>query len=454
MLPYGFNRAVSLLALVILTRVCSASVHYDLNTPGLLASMQQEELSLQLVDRLADVARYKQPTIDRAHVISRVLLDHLLADYALKHFSAADLDPGQRVAFPHDITIENEVMSTLRVAYRKPLADAVQALPQHRLISCVVKTHNLSPQQQAVIFVKPDHLMMGYDLTAAGEQLAKQVPLLDYRFPGGALAHITLYDVYIRENVQGRMSLFQNDTNYLKHQALELLSIRFVQDWVKIHSGMTAMDLKVLQMALEDKSRADALRGIMGMLPDLDEGSSYLANLASHITNADIHSYYVAHRNQFQRINQVHAMHIRVNSQKLADALVARLAHGADFAALAKANSTAADAAAGGDLGWLQHDESGHADWLTQVALTQSPGAEIRPILAPGDPTHPVWELVKVVARQDGFQQEDGPSVHFEVAQILAKREGQAAFQTLVKQLVQQADIHVDPSLQAEGLSW
>ncbi len=416
--------------------------------------MQPVVLSQQLVDRLVDVARYKQPSIDRAQVIAHVLLDHMLAEYALKHFSAAELDPGQRVAFPHDITIENEVMSTLRVAYRKPLADAVQALPQHRLISCVVRTHDLSPQQQAAIFVKPDHLMMGYDLSAAGEQMAQHVPLLDYRFPGGALAHITLYDVYIRENVQGRMSLFKNDTNYLKHQALELLSIRFVQDWVSRRSGLTSVDLNMLKMALDDKSRADALRGIMGMLPDLDEGSSYLANLASHVSSADIHTYYVAHRDQFQRINQVHAMHIRVTSQKLADQLASQLAHGADFAALAQAHSTAADAARGGDLGWLQHDESGHADWLTQVALTQTPGAEIRPILAPGDPAHPVWELVKVVERQQGFQQEDGPSVHFEVAQILAKRQGQAEFKQLVTSLVQQADIHVDPSLQAEGLSW
>ncbi len=421
----------------------------DLHDSRDLARLDHLVWSQPLVDDLVQVAHFKEPHIDRMQVVQHLIMDHLLADYARQHFPQDVLDPGLRVDFPHHIMIDNEVMSTLRVVYRAPLAAAVQALPQHRILSCVLRTYPLDNARQAQIFVVPNHLMLGYDLPAASQDLAKKVVLMDYQFPGAPVQHITLFDVYERENVQGRMSLFHHDLTYLKRQMLELLSIRFVMDWTQRHSGLNADDLRVMRQALEDKSAADALRGIMGTVADLDEGSAYLAGLAKNIPDAAIHTYYTQHKEQFRRIDRVRAQHIEVNDKKLADQLSTQLKQGADFAALAKKYSVAADAAQGGDLGWIIHDESGHASWLAQVAMTQKPGAEIRPILAPGTPAHPLWELMRVSQIDTGYQREDGPSVHFEVAQILARELGQRNFQAIEQQLLNTADIHVAPALKA-----
>ncbi len=53
------------------------------------------------------------------------------------------------------------------------------------------------------------------------------------------------------------------------------------------------------------------------------------------------------------RTEQVHARHIQVATREEAEALLAQLQAGADFATLARTHSLAADAINGGDLGWF-----------------------------------------------------------------------------------------------------
>ncbi|MEA3347434.1 MAG: peptidylprolyl isomerase [Pseudomonadota bacterium] len=68
---------------------------------------------------------------------------------------------------------------------------------------------------------------------------------------------------------------------------------------------------------------------------------------------AEVNQYYLTHADEFQQEKQVRARHILIKDEKEAEKLVAELQKGADFAALARDNSTCPSAAQGGDLGFF-----------------------------------------------------------------------------------------------------
>ena len=67
----------------------------------------------------------------------------------------------------------------------------------------------------------------------------------------------------------------------------------------------------------------------------------------------EVNQYYLTHAIEFQQEKQVRARHILVKDEKEAEKLVAELQGGADFATLARDNSTCPSAAQGGDLGFF-----------------------------------------------------------------------------------------------------
>jgi len=91
-----------------------------------------------------------------------------------------------------------------------------------------------------------------------------------------------------------------------------------------------------------------------------------------------------------QTAEQVNAQHILVATEDLANQLYEQATGGADFAALARANSTdTATAATGGQLGWFTRLEVDPA--LAEVAFSLEPGQISEPIQ-----TDYGWQIVKV----------------------------------------------------------
>jgi parvulin-like peptidyl-prolyl isomerase len=91
-----------------------------------------------------------------------------------------------------------------------------------------------------------------------------------------------------------------------------------------------------------------------------------------------------------QVAEQVNAQHILVATEDLANQLYAQATGGADFAALARANSTdTATASTGGELGWFTRLEVDPA--LAEAAFSLEPGQISEPIQ-----TDYGWQIVKV----------------------------------------------------------
>lgn len=92
-----------------------------------------------------------------------------------------------------------------------------------------------------------------------------------------------------------------------------------------------------------------------------------------------------------QSAPQVHAAHILVATKDLADRLAAEIAGGADFAELARANSTDEGTAGnGGDLGWFVREEM--VKPFADVAFSLEPGQTSEPFQ-----TEFGWHIVRVL---------------------------------------------------------
>ena len=82
-------------------------------------------------------------------------------------------------------------------------------------------------------------------------------------------------------------------------------------------------------------------------------GAALQAVVAEAVTDATIQAAYDAKYKGSAPLIEYHASHILVATEEQAKDLKAQLDGGADFAELAKANSTDGSAAGGGDLGWF-----------------------------------------------------------------------------------------------------
>ncbi|MGC4108658.1 MAG: peptidylprolyl isomerase [Thermomicrobiales bacterium] len=95
-----------------------------------------------------------------------------------------------------------------------------------------------------------------------------------------------------------------------------------------------------------------------------------------------------------QSADQVHLQHILVATEDLATELASQAKGGADFSALAKANSTdTATAPTGGDLGWVTRDE------LDTATADAAFGLDVNGISDPIQTPYG-WEIVRVIDKQ------------------------------------------------------
>jgi peptidyl-prolyl cis-trans isomerase C len=95
-------------------------------------------------------------------------------------------------------------------------------------------------------------------------------------------------------------------------------------------------------------------------------------------TEPQMEQYYKQHLNEFSQEKQVHASHILVKDKATADKLEAKLKKGADFATLAKENSTCPSSSQGGDLGFFTRNRM--VKEFSDAAFALKPGEISAPV--------------------------------------------------------------------------
>lgn len=352
-----------------------------------------------------------------AAVQEELVANRLLAAWARKRFSAAQLYPAASVGFATDVALDDKLVGTLRSMYAKEL--------EASLPSAVFDRLNVDTAVMDKLFGTPGKLHLDYTLDAGQAALAKQVSLTRYTIGKEAAVTLSMHDVLRRQNVQGRMEFFNRNIEFMQQQARACAASRFVLDWAARRFGTAP--LADLRQALADQDDVRAAMILYGIAEGAESESPVQATLVRQVTKADIKAWYAQHKEQFKTTARVRARHIRVPSEALAGDVLAQAAQGKDFAELARRYSTAADARRGGNLGWVA--QSAHPDWLSSLVLLQPEGKVSSPFRTPvgaGDAAQ--WEILLVEKRIETYHRAGSETVRYLARKAIAHERARNQF--------------------------
>lgn len=425
-----------------------------LSVEGLLQGRQGQEVVAQIngaplyrltLDLLTRVLQQEDPQFSREQVLERLINQRLLAQVARSRFAQYDLQAtGKRVAFAPEVALEDQLCGYLRAAFLKQLEEQIKAMPGGSLQDMVLESGRLDAARLDPVLGTGGKLLLDYNFSPAQLEAAQKVMVLRSKLPG--LAQISLFDVIKRQNVQGRVEIFNRNQDFIRQQAMQMLGNRFVLAWAEQQFGVaTVADLR---QSLQEQIEVRALYALHGVGSDMHADSPLLNKLAAQVSQQEVAAYYQAHKQEFKRIEWVKARHIQVESEEQARKVLDLLAKGGDFATLAQQYSRAPDAQRGGDLGKLLHQ--GKLGWLTELAFMQEEGKVSPPFRAAVGPHEKAyWEIVLVEKRQEGFQDVKSESVRYQAARALAQEKAVQQIQALNSQARKAARVEIRPLLAA-----
>ncbi|SFF78152.1 Parvulin-like peptidyl-prolyl isomerase [Duganella sp. CF458] len=390
------------------------------------------------LDTLWQQRRARKPALERRAALDDLVQVRLLAAHA--GAPAPKEGASLTVAFAPDVVAEERLVATLREVYGKDIDAAVKALPGATLDSLVTAQQAMPPQQLEAVFGRPGQLKLEIALSDAQLSQAGAVEVLRYQLPGGEPAKVTLFNVYHRQNVQGRLALSQQPAAVAAQQARRIVANAFVQHWARQRFGAEAV--ADLRKALADGEAVVTLQQLHGVGLDTDSGSPLLNRLAGDASPQEIEAFYHRNKDQFARIDKIRARHIRVANETQAQRVLKALRGGADFAATARKMSRASDAAKGGDLGWISAD--GDRDWLASLAFSQQPGKPSAPIRAPVGPNETAyWEIVLVEEQVHGAHPLRSETVRYQASRMIALKKAMQQLSEMTDQARRSAQIEI-----------
>lgn len=418
-----------------------AAVGYQLADTALAARIDGAPVLAFSVDAMWRLARQKDERAGRTATLEQIISNRLLAGAARQTFGEAQLFAGQRVAYAREVALDDQLLATLRSLYGKELEQALQRLPGASLNGLITAQPALDGAALDAVFGRIDQLKLEYTLNLEQQARAASLVVLRYQLPGGAGGAITLQDVYRRQNVQGRVALFNRQAGFALQQAQLDLAVLYAQHWSRQRFGEAAM--ADLRRVLAEQDEVQAMQQLYGIGSDIDAASPVLKQLATQVTEPEVAAYYRRHKEEFLRIEKVKARHIRLTDEKVALSVYQALAGGADFSAQARRYSSAPDGATGGELGWIKH--SGKPDWLAQLAFAQAEGEYTRPIRTPVGPREQgAWEIVLVDQRVQGYQEAGSESVRYVAGNAVARQKALAQLAALRQRLLTAARIDIN----------
>ncbi|MBC3906098.1 peptidylprolyl isomerase [Undibacterium umbellatum] len=407
--------------------------------PEVVAHLNGTPVHKLTLEVLTQMAQLENPKTVRADILDNILSNRLLAEDAREKFAEEELQASRRVAFEPDVMLDNQLSGYLRTVYRKDLETAISKLPGGRLDALIQEHGKLDEDQLNAVFGARNRIMLDYSLNPTQQTAATHVLVLRSNF--AAASSISLYAVFRRQNVQGRVEFFNRNRDFIRQQAQLYLANLYVLDWARQRFGESA--LSDLRRALQEKNSVQAVMSLHGIGADTDSESRLLNQLAAEVKPKEVQAYFHSHKEEFKRIVSVKARHIRLDNEEQARQ-VSELAHqGANFASLAKQYSTAPDAQQGGDMGLIAH--RGQLSWLEQLAYMQEPGKvspPIRTAVAPNETAH--WEIVLVEKRNDGYQDPASETVRYLASRAIAQEKAIRQLSSLQAQLRKSAKIEIN----------
>jgi hypothetical protein len=429
-------------ALVLLPGPAGAAVREGPLPGGVALDIDGWRLSGRALHVLVRLSKQQQQTVDVADVVAGIVRDRVLGEQAARSPGDAVLFDAARVAFAPEATAKGSLVATLEQVYYEPLRAAWPVDPAR----FIVKRHPITAQRLGALLDAGPGLTLDDRLTETQRAALAGTPLLEFRFPRGSVQSITLQDVWKRLDVHGRQALRQGDTAFMQRQTIALMRQAFVLHWARSSGALNSIDLRQLQQLMLAHQRRLAWTRWQGGTADLHDPAHSVVAHEAGVSDEEIARYYAEHLEAFQRIERVHARHIRCADDPCVVAARGALAAGQPFADVARRLSSAPSAAAGGELGWIDAADAA-TDWLSQLALAQPPGQPGDPVRTPAPAgADAAWEILLVDKRSTGLHPADSETVRFIATRAIAARKAAEQADRSSTRWLEEAQVTVDPT--------
>lgn len=401
-------------------------------------------------------ARRSEPQVSRETVLKGLVENRLLASLAHEHDNVAAHGhaDSSRVGYDAQTRKEQQRFKLIRTAFADDLRMAVEQSGTSNSLDYLSAPLLLSDEALAPLLSLEQALYA--TMTEAQQQAASQLVIARYRFAEDQPEQtLTLWDLYRRQNIQLKVQMHNLNTGFIREAIKQQLTIEYIFYWFDQRSGLSAQSIAAVDDCIDDAMSRDVLLHDLGLMHDIHDDNPQLRALAAEVSQAQIAAYYQQHRDEFTRVERVHAYHLRVNSQAEADRIYAELldaqkaqqAESSDpasaFADAVARYSVADDRERGGALGWI--DRGSREDhWTRALAFVQPAQRVSPPFRSPTTDSASYWELLWVDQKEMGYQSVDSESVRYRAAQAIAREQMQQRFQTLLADATEAAALRVN----------
>ena len=437
--------------IVLLTAFASSMLHakveYDIPDPDIAATMGELTLSAEIVEMFWHSYNHPSRPITPPQAMQRIIDDALLARHARKTLDKDILNSENEVGFANEVMLEDRATALIRKTYEKELVTKIKTLP-HGIESLFTFNEKVTEKKLAELMTLKAALMI--KASAKQEAAAKKTIIAQVDFSPAQLtsksAEITLWDIYRRQNVQGRLAIHKADIDFLKGQLKQRIGSLIVLAWAE--NNLKSHDYSAIKKILLNEQQKIRLLENMGLHADVHDDNPALRERAKNISEEKIKQFYNDHKEEFEVVERVKARHIRVASQELADQVVTEIKAGLDFSSAIKKYSIAADKddLIPGSLGWLKRSDK-ERSWLHAVAFVHQAGKVSAPFRSPQNQGEIVYEIIFVDERIDGFLPYTDPTVHYEASRDIALKELRDEFIALQSKLRNDANIRLNKAV-------
>jgi parvulin-like peptidyl-prolyl isomerase len=435
---------LTVLALLFMANISLADIQYDIKDPQIAAKMDNLVLSADIVEMFWQSYNHPSRPISPPQAMQRIIDDALLAQYARESLTEEELTNSNKVGFANDVKLEDRTTALIRKAYKKALIKQIEKFPQG-LASFSKYNSDLTSEELAKIMTLKSSLMI--EANDQQKQQAKETIVANIDFSKAGFdvppLKLTLWDIYHRQNVQGRLAIHKADIQHLKIQIKQRVESLFVLNWAK--TQLSSEDFSAIRSIILNEQHKARLLESMGLYADVHDDNPALRERAKSISNDKIKKFYNDNQDEFSVVERVRARHIRVDNQKLADSVVAEIKAGLSFGDAIKKYSIAGDKndPIPGSLGWLKRSDKKRG-WLHAVAFIQQQGKVSAAFRSPINQGDIVYEIILADERIDGVLPYSDPTVRYEASRDIALKELKEEFVALQSKLRKDANIHLN----------
>ena len=426
------------------------NIKRDINDPKVIAIINGDVLPTSSANIMLSAINRGKKKLSMIEFLQGSIENKLLTDYGVDILGIETVIPSGGVGFDLDVALEDQFINVIRLNYEAPLQAYISKhFARGNLLSAATQPFSMTRKQLKPHTVMKNKQTLGFTEDQIAN--AKTLELIRYQLPGQVKEHaITLWDIYRRQNVQGKDILHKADIRFVKTQVQQRLGSLLVLHWMDTHSGLSTLEIDAIKELVFNKHFKKLYITHQGLVSVLHKDNPRLTEMAKKVTQKEINVYYKAHKEDYKQINKARGRQIISSSQDDINAAFKAIKAGQAFEEVAKKYSTQKDkkGRVSVDTGWIKRQDT-KQPWLKTLLFLQPIGEASRPYRSPqlrgAEDVH--WRIILTDEKEEDYQAADSGGVTYPVSRILAGRKLTKEFGTLRRRLLGDSKIRLNPAL-------